>query len=356
MKIVLTGGGTAGHIMPNIALASSLKKHFDEILYIGSHTGMESTIAKDNNINFKSVTTVKLKRSLSISNLTIPFKLAKGTKEAKRILKEFKPDVIFSKGGFVAVPVCIAGKKLGIPIVGHESDLTLGLANKIIYKKANTMCTSFEETCKYGNKCVCTGTAIRPSLLKGNKEDAIKEYNLNPALPTILVTGGSLGAVRINKIIADCLPELTKDYNVIHMCGKNNLKDAPASTANTKGKYIPLGFVANPANIFACADLVISRAGSNSIFEFLTLHKPMILLPLSKSASRGDQILNAKNFKNKGYASVILDEDLTPATLLETIKQTFKDIDKIIAKQKTAPSQNGTENILNEILKTVKKG
>ncbi len=356
MKIVLTGGGTAGHIMPNIALLDNLKKHFDEILYVGSHNGMESTLAKENNLNYKSITTVKLRRSLSLSNLAIPFKLSKGIREAKKSLKEFKPDVIFSKGGFVAVPVCIAGKKLGIPIIGHESDLTLGLANKIIYKRASVMCTSFEETCEYGSKCICTGTAIRPTLFKGTKEKAIKEFNLNPTLPTILVTGGSLGAVRINKTVADCLIELTKNYNIIHMCGKNNVKDAPASPANAKGKYVPLGFVADPANIFACADLVISRAGSNSIFEFLALQKPMILLPLSKSASRGDQILNAENFKAKGYANVILDEDLTPNTLLKTIQQTFIDKDKIIQKQKTAPSQNGTENILSEILKSVKKG
>ena len=215
MKIVLTGGGTAGHVMPHLALMDELRKNFDEIIYIGSKNGIEKKlISSEKDVRFKEITTVKFIRGFSLKNLLIPFKLLRGISECKKILKQEKPNIVFSKGGFVSVPVCIAAKRLGIPVVSHESDYSLGLANKMIYKCSSVMCCSFKKTCDYGKKCIFTGSAIRKSLLSGSKQECIKELNLNPSLPTILVTGGSLGAKSLNEKIWECQSELLKNFNV----------------------------------------------------------------------------------------------------------------------------------------------
>ena len=356
MKIVLTGGGTAGHVMPHIALLDDLKKHFSEIYYIGSKSGIEKKLISEQKekIKYFDITTVKFERGVKFKNLLIPFKLLKGIRECKKILKEIRPDVIFSKGGFVSVPVCIAGKKLGIPVVSHESDFTLGLANKIIYRHATVMCCSFDKTCEYGKKCTFTGSAIRKSLLSGSKEKCIKQLNLNPSLPTLLVTGGSLGAKSLNEKVWEAQKDLLQNFNIIHLCG-NGKTNADANKTAGKGKYVQIEFTSTPQDIFACADMVICRAGSNTIFEFLALNKPMLLVPLSSSASRGDQVLNAKYFKEQKIADFVLEENLTKEIFMEKIKNVFEAREKIADQIKKCGFSLGNEKIIRQILKNLKK-
>lgn len=356
MKIVLTGGGTAGHVMPHIALLGDLQKHFSEIYYIGSKNGIEKKLINDQakEIKYHDITTVKFERGFKPKNLLIPFKLIKGIIEAKKLLKQIKPNVIFSKGGFVSVPVCIAAKRLGIPVVSHESDFSLGLANKIIYKYASVMCCSFKKTCEYGEKCEFTGSAIRKDLLLGSKEACIKDYNLNPALPTILITGGSLGAKSLNEKIWEAQKSLLEKFNVIHLCGKGKINENANNVAG-KGKYVQLEFSSNPKDIYSCADLVICRAGSNTIFEFLALEKPMLLVPLSSSASRGDQVLNAKYFKEQGLANFVLEDDLTKESLLKNINSVFENRNKLVESIKKSGFTLGNERIIRQILKNLKK-
>ena len=345
--IVLTGGGTAGHIMPHLALLPELKKHFNKIEYIGSFEGMEKDIIKKEGIPYHCITTTKLVRSFTFKNFCIPFQLFKGIKEAKAHLKTIKPNIVFTKGGFVSVPVVIAAKKLHIPIVSHESDITLGLANKIIARYANIMCFSFERTVSELNKkAVFTGSPICAQIMSGNKQKIITEYGLNQEKPTLLFVGGSLGAKAINDVVFSSIKELLKSYNVIHITGKNN-KNNKLSLKN----YVQIEFTSHIEDLFACADCVISRAGSNVIFELLALQKPMLLIPLSKKQSRGDQILNANYFRKKGYAKVLEEENLTKKSLLQKINQTLVEKKQLVSNMDVNNVTSGNENILKQILK-----
>ena len=278
-KIVFTGGGTGGHIMPNIALIEQLNDF--EIYYIGSN-GMEKNIlSKFKNVNFIKIPTVKFHRSLTLKNLTIPFKLLNSIKIAKKELNKINPNIIFSKGGYVSVPVCFAGNKLKIPIITHESDLSVGLANKLIAKKSKYICCSFKETAeKFGKNAIFTGSPIRPKIFKGNKNTIISKYKINLNKPIILIIGGSLGSKAINNVIWKNIEDLSKKYTIIHIVGKNNLNQ------NIKQRdYIQIEFAENIEDLFATCDIVITRAGSNTIFELLSICKPMILIPLPKNAS-----------------------------------------------------------------------
>ncbi len=348
--IVFTGGGTGGHVIPNIALFDEIRKIFDRIYYIGSFNGIEKDIiSKYPFVEYIPIPTVKLVRSLTPKNLLLPFKLIKSVHETKKILKEIKPDVIFSKGGFVSVPVVLAGSKLKIPIIAHESDSTIGLANKIVLRKCNKMCFSFERLAlKYKKKGVYSGSPIRPAILKGNKEKVIKDLALSPYKQTILIMGGSLGAKAINNIIFDNINELTKKYNVIHIVGKNNVN----KKTNAKN-YKQLEFVNDIENYLACADLIISRSGSNSIFEFLELKKPMILIPLPLDCSRGDQIINAQIFEKNGFASVLEQNTINKNILFECIENTLKNKQKFINNMKKANTPNGNKIIIEEIKKVL---
>ena len=346
MKIVLTGGGTAGHIMPNIALLNELQKHFEEIFYIGTN-GMEKTIVGEyKKIKFREITAVKLIRKLTLKNLLIPAKLLKSIKEAKKILKEIKPDVVFSKGGFVAVPVAIAAKSLKIPIITHESDITMGLANKIIYRYCSVMLTSFEITAKNKPKCICTGSPIREQLFCGKKTNI--NFAQDKGKPNILIFGGSLGAQAINKVIATNIDMLANQFNIIHIVGKKNLinKKFPKN-------YLQIEFTNHIEDYFAFADMVVTRGGSNALFELLALRKPMLIIPLPKSESRGDQLDNAKYFKDKGYAKVLLQENLTGENLLNSIKSVINNKNEFF---KNAPIEmNTNKQIVKIILENIKK-
>lgn len=346
-KIIFTGGGSAGHVTPNLSLIEKLKNEY-EIHYIGSSSGIEKEIInKYKYIKYHEITTVKLIRKLTLKNLLIPFKLIKGINESKKIIKEIKPNIIFSKGGFVSVPVAFAGNKLKIPIIAHESDYSMGLANKLIYKKCNVMCFTFNDTYKnYKEKGVFTGTPLRESIFMGNTQNVTNKYLVKINLPNLLVFGGSLGAKAINDVMFNIANSISKTYNIFHIVGKNNVnKDIKISN------YHQLEFVNNIEDYFKIADVVVCRAGSNSIFELCALQKPMLLIPLPKASSRGDQILNAKYLTNKSLSMTLLQEDLTEKSLIESINALYANRNKFKQNLKNEPNFNGT----NKIVELIKK-
>lgn len=340
-KIVFTGGGTAGHIIPNLAIINDIKNRA-QIFYIGSN-GLEKKLVQEKNIDFFEISSTKLKRSLSFSNLLIPFKLIKAYNEAKKILKKIKPDVIFSKGGYVSLPVVLASHKLKIDVIAHESDLTMGLANKLCKNKCKIICTSFETTAKNLKNGLFTGSPIRKEIFCGNIQNAQKLFKQSTKKPTILVVGGSLGSKIINEIIFQIIDNL-KEFNFIHIVGKGNKKEI------NKENYVQLEYADNIQDLFALADIVISRAGSNAVNEILALNKPNILIPLSKKASRGDQILNAKYFQEKGYSKVIFEEDLNAINLIANIKNLYKNKEDYIKNMKQSNVKFANEKIIELLL------
>lgn len=351
-NIVLTGGGTMGHVSPNLALIPILAQKYTEIHYIGSKNGVEKSKIEElakayKNLFYHSIPTTKLNRSNLFKNFSIPFILLSAKNKAKKILKATNPEVIFSKGGYVSVPVCLNAKKLNIPLVIHESDLSMGLANKIASRYASTICTTFKETASHFPNGVWTGSPVSPKLLNANKQNAVKKYHLSPALKTIAITGGSLGSVVINNAVETILPKLASKYNIIHITGKN--KRVNFSHPN----YHQLEFADNIGDIFKASDLVISRAGSNTIFELALLKIPMLLIPLSKKSSRGDQIENAEYFKKLGIAEVILEEELK--NLETTLDETINHLSYFKSNLINEHFSNGLNTLLEEINKASKR-
>lgn len=319
-RIVLTGGGTAGHVTPNIAMIPKLKEMGYEIFYIGSHEGIERRLISDFGIPYYGVSTGKFRRYFDPKNFSDPFRVIKGFTEALKILKELKPDIVFSKGGFVSVPVVRAASMLKIPCIIHESDMTPGLANKLCLPVATKICCNFPETLKSlpEGKAVLTGSPIREELLKGDKTAGLNFCGFHPNKPVIMVIGGSLGAGAINKAVRNILPEILKDFQIVHICGKDKVDNMLLTTDGYKQfEYVKTEL----KDLFAMADIVISRAGANAISELLALKKPNILIPLPASASRGDQILNAKSFESQGYSLVIDEDDLTDRNLIDKIHE-----------------------------------
>ena len=321
-KIVLTGGGTAGHVTPNIALLPHLKEAGFEISYIGSYDGIEKKLIADFDIPYYGIATGKFRRYFDIKNLTDPFRVIKGFGEARKYLKKIQPDIIFSKGGFVSVPVVRAAASLHIPCIIHESDMTPGLANKLCIPVAQKVCCNFPETLAMlpKDKAVLTGSPIREELTKGNKIAALDFCGFTANKPVIMVIGGSLGAASVNQAVREALPRLLEDFQVVHICGKDKIDN----TLLNKEGYIQFEYVkAELKDLFALADLVISRAGANSICELLALKKPNLLIPLSANSSRGDQILNAKSFESQGYSMVIDDDSLSADLLAEKVLELY---------------------------------
>lgn len=321
-KIVLTGGGTAGHVTPNIALLPSLKEAGYEIAYMGSYDGIEKKLIADFDIPYTGISTGKFRRYLDPKNFTDPFRVVKGYSEAKKYLKEFKPDVVFSKGGFVSVPVVRAAASLHIPCIIHESDMTPGLANKLCIPVAKKVCCNFPETLKLlpEAKAVLTGSPIRSELAQGNKLAGLNMCGFTANKPVIMVIGGSLGAANVNKAVREALPGLLKDFQVVHLCGKDKIDNLLLNTPGYKQfEYIK----AELKDLFAMADIVISRAGANAICELLALKKPNILIPLPAASSRGDQLLNAKSFEAQGFSIVIDEDDLTTNLLLDKVHELY---------------------------------
>lgn len=347
-RIILTGGGTAGHVTPNIALLPRLKELGYDIQYIGSYTGIEKELIEPFGIPYHGISSGKLRRYFSVQNFTDPFRVLKGFREAHKLIRQLKPDVIFSKGGFVSVPVVLAGKRCKVPVIIHESDMTPGLANKIAIPSAAKVCCNFPETLKSlpEGKAVLTGSPIRQELLSGNKIAAMDMCHFTSDKPVILVIGGSLGAVAVNNAVREALPELLKDFQIIHLCGKGKMDE---SLKDVEG-YFQFEYIKNELrNLFALADIVISRAGANAICELLALHKPNLLIPLSANASRGDQILNARSFERQGFSLVLEEEQLTKETLLNAVKTLYENRTTFINSMKNSGQQDSIGTIIKLI-------
>lgn len=349
-KIVLTGGGTAGHVTPNIALIPRLREMGYEIHYFGSYDGIEKKLIADFDIPYFGVATGKFRRYFDPKNFSDPFRVIKGYSEAKKKLKEIKPDVVFSKGGFVSVPVVRAAASLGIPCIIHESDMTPGLANKLCIPVATKVCCNFPETMKLlpEGKAVLTGSPIREELAKGNKLAAYDLCGFTASKPVIMVIGGSLGSAAINQTVRQALPKLLEDFQVVHLCGKEKVDNLLLRVEGYKQfEYLK----AELKDVFAMADVVISRAGANAICELLALKKPNILIPLPASSSRGDQLLNAKSFSEQGYSIVIDEDDLTENLLVEKVHELY------FTKQTYIDAMNRSHQLssIDTILKLIKE-
>lgn len=347
-KIVLTGGGTAGHVTPNIALMPKLKEYGYEIHYIGSYDGIEKKLIEEMDIPYYGISSGKLRRYFDWQNFTDPFRVLKGFGQAKKLLKQIQPDVVFSKGGFVTVPVVQAAKKCHIPTIIHESDMTPGLANKLAIPAASKVCCNFPETVKYlpEGKAVLTGSPIRQELLSGNKLSALNFCNFTAGKPVLLIIGGSLGSVAVNTAIRKILPKLLKTFQVIHLCGKGNLDE---SLNGTEG-YVQYEYIKQElADLFALADVVVSRAGANAICELLALRKPNLLIPLSAAASRGDQLLNADSFRQQGFSKVLQEEEITDQLLLSTILELYENRNSYVEAMEKSGQSDAISKIVDLI-------
>jgi len=353
-RIVLTGGGTAGHVTPNMALIPRLKELGYEIHYIGSYDGIERKLIEQYRIPYYGISSGKLRRYFDWKNFSDPFKVLKGYAQARALLKKLKPDVVFSKGGFVSVPVIMAANHRKIPAIIHESDITPGLANKLAIPHASKVCCNFPETLKYlpAEKAVLTGSPIRKELLSGNRLKGLDLCHFKTDKPVILIIGGSSGSQFINEMVRGILPELLKTCQVLHLCGKGNLD---ASLKDTDG-YAQFEYANQElSDLFAASDLVVSRAGANAICELLALRKPNILIPLSASASRGDQILNARSFEAQGFSIVINEDDLTENLLVEKVQELYCSRQSYINAMKQSPQLDSISTIMGLIKEIVKE-
>lgn len=346
-KIVLTGGGTAGHVTPNIALLPALFEAGYDVHYMGSFEGIESRLIPDFDIPYYGISTGKFRRYFDLKNFSDPFRVIKGYSEARKILKELRPDVVFSKGGFVSVPVVRAAASLHIPCVLHESDMTPGLANKLCIPLADKICCNFPETLKNlpPNKAVLTGTPIRAELTKGNRIAALEACGFTANKPVIMVVGGSQGSVSINQVVREALPKLLEDFQVLHLCGKDKVDNLMLSIPGYKQfEYVKTEL----KDFFALADIVVSRAGANAICELLALKKPNILIPLSVG-SRGDQILNAASFEEQGFSIVIREEALDCFCLVEKIRELYQNKQNYIETMNKSGQINAIPKIMELI-------
>ena len=353
-RIVLTGGGTAGHVTPNIALLPALRSAGYEISYIGSMEGIEKKLIEAQGIPYYGIASGKLRRYFDVKNFTDPFRVLKGFGQASRLMKTLKPDVVFSKGGFVSVPVVMAARRRHIPVICHESDLTPGLANKLSMPSATKVCCNFPETVPYlpAGKAVLTGCPIRQELKEGSRAAALAMTGFTEEKPIMLVMGGSLGAVAVNQAVRDALPELLQTFQIIHLCGKGKLDE---SLNGTKG-YVQYEYIKEElCDLMAAADVMISRAGANAICEILALRKPNILIPLSAQASRGDQILNAASFEKAGYSIVIQEEDVTDQKLYDAVLQAYEHRDEYVKAMKRSQLNNSIEKIVGLINEAANK-
>lgn len=353
-KILLTGGGTAGHVTPNIALVPYLKDAGFEIDYMGSYNGIEKKLIEDQGIPYYGISSGKLRRYLSMKNFTDPMRILKGYGEAKKYMKEHKPDIVFSKGGFVSVPVIFAAAKEGIPVVIHESDLTPGLANKLSIPKATRICYNFPETEEYlpEGKSVHTGLPVRRQLLDGDPHKGYEFCGFAEDKPIVMVIGGSLGAASINEAVRAALPELLKKMHVAHICGK----DKTDPTLNHVSGYKQFEYVsAALPDLFAAADVVVSRAGANVIYEIVALKKPSILIPLGTDASRGDQILNAKSFKRRGFAEVLFEDHLTKDALYNDIIEVSNNRESYLRAMEAEKKEDSAKLVTEVILEVLEE-
>ena len=349
-KIVMTGGGTGGHVTPNLALIPVLQKDGWEIHYIGGKDSVEQELVSSvPGVKYYSVAVGKLRRYLDLKNFSDPFRVLKGIAQAAAIIRKIKPDVVFSKGGFVSVPVVYGAKLNGVPVVTHESDLTPGLANKLCLPFASAQCCTFPEAVKYSRgKGVHTGTPIRPEVLKGDRENGLERFGFHANLPVLMIVGGSSGAQAINECVREALPLLNQSFQILHLCGNGNISSAHEGAQN----YVQCEYLNEEmADAYACADIIISRAGSNALCEILALRKPALLIPYPASASRGDQILNAQSFKNRGLAHVLDQSEMTPDILKERVVQLYRERGGILDAMANEKTADGIANVIAQIYK-----
>lgn len=345
--LILTGGGTAGHCLPSLALLPDLKKQFDKIVYIGSKNGIEKDLAQKHGLDYYFIPTAKLERKFTLKNLAIPITLLRGISESKKLLRGFQPTAIFSKGGYVSLPVVIASKSLDIPVISHESDMTVGLANKIGANYSTLFLTSFDCTNLDGVKTVYTGSPINPKLFeKKDKHSLLKKYGFSGRKKILLITGGSSGSKNLNEITNKCLYKLIKRYDVIHLCGKGK-----KSGVKQKG-YLELEFSNNIDELFFISDLVVSRAGANTLFELTAIGKPLLAIPLPKGNSRGDQIDNAKYFEKRKMINVLYEEDLTEESFCSAINKLESNANYLIENCKKSFKEIPNKKIAELIFKT----
>jgi UDP-N-acetylglucosamine--N-acetylmuramyl-(pentapeptide) pyrophosphoryl-undecaprenol N-acetylglucosamine transferase len=346
-RIILTGGGTAGHVTPHLALVPRLLKSGYEVHYIGTEKGIEREIMNLPGIVYHPVQSGKLRRYYDARNFTDPFRVALGMLQAVFLIRKIRPDVCFSKGGFVSVPVVMGAWLNHVPVLCHESDLTPGLANRICARFSKRVATTFPEcAAALGTKGVLTGTPLRPALFGGSREKGLAMAGFTGDKPVLLMMGGSLGAQSVNAVLRAALPRLLPSFHVLHLCGKGNLN---AALNSTEGYWQAEYLNDELPDALAAADLILSRAGSNALCEFQALQKPMLLVPYPKGASRGDQILNAESFRARGLAKVLRQEDLTPDSLAEAVAALHRDSGTIRSALASAPAADGTKEILRLI-------
>lgn len=344
-RILFTGGGTAGHVIVNVALIPLFQKEGWEIDYIGSKDGIERKLISElPGVQYYPISTGKLRRYMSIENIKDPFKVLKGIFQAWRIIGKRKPSVIFSKGGFVSVPVVLAAKLRGVPTVIHESDYTPGLANKLSMPFVKQILTTFPETLKYVNqkKATYVGAVVREELFMGDRQKGLKLTHFTTDKPVLLIMGGSAGSQKMNEIVRDSLDILLDHFQIIHICGEGHVDEK----LNQAG-YVQFGYVNEELkDLLAITNYVISRAGANAIFEFLALKIPMLLIPLSRAASRGDQIINAKSFTKSGYARTIEEEQLTKESFIDEITQLQKHAPALLETMKNYQSDQARDTVM----------
>ncbi len=349
-KIVLTGGGTAGHVTPNIALLPYLRDAGFEVSYIGSYNGIEKKLMEDLGVAYYGIASGKLRRYFDVKNFTDPFRVIKGFSQAKKLIRQIGPDIVFSKGGFVAVPVVMAADKMNIPVIAHESDMTPGLANRLCQKHTVKVCCNFPETVKLipDGKGVLTGTPIRDELLHGDKAAGLSFCGFNTLKPVLMIIGGSLGALHVNEAIRAILPQLLERFQIIHICGKGKVDE---SFNNTTG-YKQFEYVNEELkDLYAAADIVVSRAGANVICELLAMKKPNLLIPLPADASRGDQLLNAASFKKQGFSAVLEEEAMSDNLLFDTICSLYDNRDKYIEAMLSGSQKDASRTIVDMLVK-----
>ena len=316
--MLVVGGGTAGHVIPAKPLIERLRQENVDVLFVGSHSGLEEKLVADLDIAFASITTGKLRRYISFENVVDMFRVLIGIVQSIRVVRRFKPNVVFSKGGYVAFPIVVASWLCGIPVVAHESDMTPGLSNRLSLPFVRTLCVNFSETRVNAKRVVVTGTPMRGSLLHGDRNRGRSILGTSPDDPIVLVVGGSLGAESINRVVRDSLSELQGKFFVVHVCGRGNIEESLMH----EPKYRQYEFVDTDwGDLLATADIVVSRAGANSLYELLSLRKPHVLVPLSRKASRGDQIENASMSANQGWSLVIQEEILDSTSLTNSLDQ-----------------------------------
>lgn len=354
MKIVLTGGGTAGHVTPHLAIIPKLLADGHEIHYIGTETGIEAgIIGALDGVKYYAIPAGKLRRYHDWQNITDIGRTFKGLRESVRILREVKPSIVFSKGGYVGLPVVVASARLGIPALIHESDMTSGLANRLCLPFAKALLCTFPETVEAaGKKGLYVGAPIRDELLKGDRRRGLKTFGFDESKPVLLVMGGSTGAQAINRALNSIMDELIDCFQVLHICGAGNMT---ALNERLPG-YVQVEYLNEEmADALACADVVVSRAGSNSICELLALRKPALLIPYPTSASRGDQEVNAASFERRGFSRVLEQRDMTGQTLLKKIVEVYHDRGELIDCMRREPVPNGSQRIVDYIYQYAKK-